>query len=189
MNTIRFWYLYLDSHPGTAIQSTEGFSLNIGETDLPGIGRKFEVSARSGDHLVIIIHDDGRRELYRLNPDDPDESISIATFEDDEARHLAGIIGGMTYQPKALETIEVALDDLVIEWFKLERDASCIGNTIGDLKVREMTGATIIAVIDKGHQNHLIPGPDFPLAAGSTLIVAGEREQLKTLKMYLQKGL
>ncbi|QKI83834.1 cation:proton antiporter regulatory subunit [Kroppenstedtia eburnea] len=139
--------------------------------------------------MVIIIHDDGRRELYRKNPDDPDESISIATFDDDEARHLAGIIGGMTYKPKALETIEVALDDLVIEWFKLESDARCIGNTIGNLKVREMTGATIIAVIDKGHQKHLIPGPDFPLVAGSTLIAAGERAQLKMLKMYLRKGL
>lgn len=52
-----------------------------------------------------------------------------------------------------------------------------------------MTGATIIAVIDKGHQKHLIPGPDFPLVAGSTLIAAGERAQLKMLKMYLRKGL
>ncbi|MFD1427542.1 TrkA domain protein [Kroppenstedtia sanguinis] len=162
--------------------------MKIGETDLPGIGHKFKVTTRNGEEMVIIIHDDGRRELYHINSHDPDKNISIATLDDDEARHLAGIIGGMTYKPKALETMEVALDDLIIEWFKLEPGAKCIGNTIGELKIREMTGATIIAVIDKGQKN-LIPGPDFPLVAGSTLIVAGERKQLKSLKTYLHKGL
>ncbi|MFO7248509.1 MAG: cation:proton antiporter regulatory subunit [Bacillota bacterium] len=161
---------------------------NIRESDLPGIGRKFQIDTRSGDKLVIIIHDDGRRELYHFDPDDPDSSISMVTLDDDEARQVAGIIGGLTYRPKALESVEVALNDLVIEWYKMEPNSTCVGRTIGELQIRKRTGATIIAVIDKNQKQTVNPGPDYVLKAETILVVMGERQQIKAFKQLVSNG-
>jgi len=161
---------------------------SIRESDLPGIGRKYQIETRSGDKLVVVIHDDGRRGLYHFDYDDPDTPISSVTLDDDEARQVAAIIGGMTYKPKDLDSVEVALDDLVIEWYKVEPGSPVTGKKIGDLQIRQRTGAVIIAIIDRDRRQKVSPGPDEVLTAGATLVVAGERHQVKALKQLIQRG-
>lgn len=157
---------------------------SIRESDLPGIGKKYLVTTRSGDKFVIVVHDDGRREMYHFDYEDPDDSISMVTLDDEEARHIAAIVGGMTYKPKALETVEVALDNLVIEWYRLEASSPWVGRTIGDLDIRRQTGAMIIATVEN-HKETISPGPEKLLTAGTVLVVAGERKQVKALKAAL----
>jgi TrkA domain protein len=157
----------------------------IRESDLPGIGRKFQIDTRSGDKLVIVIHDGGRRELYHFDADDPDDCLSLVTLDDDEARQVAGIIGGLSYAPRALESVSVSLEDLVIEWYKVEPGATCIGKTIGQLEVRRNTGATIIAVVEKDGRKIINPGPEQMLSEETTLVVAGERQQVKAFKRLI----
>jgi TrkA domain protein len=155
--------------------------MRIREIELPGIGKKFEILTKNEDKMVIIIHDDGRRELYYFDQEDYEEAIASTTLGDTEARQLAAIIGGMTYSPKALETIEMAFDDLVIEWFKIESNAKAVNQTIGDLKIRENYEVTIVAIIKKNHQKIHTPGPETVLEMGDTLVVSGQRAQVKNI--------
>lgn len=162
--------------------------MNLKETDLPGIGKKFVVETRSSDKLAITIHDDGRREVIHFDSDDHDQIKSKITLDDDEARYVSAIIGGVTYKPTALDNIEVALGDLIIEWYRLEPQYKAIGKTIGDLRIRQRSGATVIAVIEKNHSKHINPGPDLLLTADALVVVLGERLHQQQIRQILLSG-
>lgn len=155
----------------------------VRESDLIGIGKKFQIKTSYGDDMVIVIHDDGRREIYSYDEEE-NESKCVMTLNDEESRQVAGIIGGLSYTPKALETIELAIDDLLIEWYKVPSDSESVKKSIGELEVRKKTGASIIAAIQEDI-TIINPGPEYEIAPGSTLIVAGKRNQIKLLKKIL----
>ncbi|MFS0864895.1 cation:proton antiporter regulatory subunit [Fredinandcohnia sp. 179-A 10B2 NHS] len=153
--------------------------MNIRESELPGIGYKFEIITKNQDKLVIVIHDDGRREIYHFDQDDHEEVISNVTFDDSEARQIAGILGGMAYKPKALETVDFAFDEIIVEWYQVEPDAPAINKTIGEIDIRNNFGVTVIAIKKKTTKKSLNPGPNTVIEVGDTLVISGEREQIK----------
>jgi len=155
--------------------------MNIREIELPGIGKKYEIITKSTDKVVIIIHDDGRRDIYYFDQEDYEEAIASTTFDDTESRQIAAIIGGMTYAPKALETIEMAFDDLVIEWSKVEPGALAVNQTIGNLNIRQSYEVNIVAIIKRNQKKIHTPGPETLLEVGDTVIVSGQRHQVKTI--------
>ena len=160
----------------------------ISERFLPGVGRKFQVETTSGDRLVIVIHDDGTRELYHFTRRNLDRPSSVLRLSDGEARQIAGIIGGLTYVPRSLPMAEVVLEDLVLEWFTIEPGVACIGRTIREVEVRTRTGASIVSIIEPDQTKRTNPEADTVLNAGATLIVAGDRPTINALKRLLIEG-
>lgn len=160
----------------------------ISEASLPGVGRKFQIETASGERLVIVIHNNGTRELYHFTRKDPNRASSVLTLVDSEARQIAGILGGLTYVPQALPTAQVVLDDLVLEWYTIPARAACIGQTLEDLKLRQETGASIVAILEPDRTKRINPEPNTPLSEGATLIVAGDRKTVTALKQFLVHG-
>ena len=64
----------------------------------------------------MILHNDGKRELYFFRRGDDDEPRAVITLDDDEARGLGAVIGGAYERPKIVEDLEMALGELQIEW-------------------------------------------------------------------------
>ncbi len=160
----------------------------ISETFLPGVGRKFQVETISGDKLVIVIHDDGTRELYHFTRRNLDRPSSVLQLSDGEARQIAGIVGGLTYVPRSLPIAEIVLEDLVLEWFTIEPGAACIGKTIRELQVRTRTGASIVSIIEPDQTKRTNPEAHTVLNVGATLIAAGDRKTITALKRLLIAG-
>jgi TrkA domain protein len=160
----------------------------ISEVFLPGVGRKFQVETMAGDRLVIVIHDDGTRELYHFVRRNMERPASVMRLSDGEARQIAGIIGGLTYVPRNLPMAEVILGDLVLEWFTIEEGAACIGRTIRDLQVRTATGASIVSILEADQTKRLNPEADTVLNEGATLILAGDRRTINAVKRLLFEG-
>ncbi len=160
----------------------------ISEAYLPGVGRKFQIETVRGDRLVVVIHDDGDREIYHFDRKNLERAASVIILTDGEARQIAGIVGGLTYVPKALPSAEVVLDDLVLDWFTIEPGAKAIGKTIQELQARTATGASIVSIVEPDHVKRTHPEADTILNEGATLILAGDRQTIAVLKKLLVNG-
>ena len=161
----------------------------IKETDLPGVGKKFMIAPKDGGNIIIIVHDDGMREVYRIDEDAEDDVEHIMSLDDDEARKVAGILGGLAYAPKALEAMRVDLKELTIDWHKLrECELTDESKSIGELHVRKNTGVSIIAIIKKDRNSIVNPGPEAHIHVGDTIVLAGTREQINAFHRFIYNG-
>jgi len=48
-------------------------AMPITESDLPGVGKKFEIDL-PGDTMIVVIHNTGKREVFRRPEPDADSS-------------------------------------------------------------------------------------------------------------------
>ncbi|HEV2149474.1 MAG TPA: cation:proton antiporter regulatory subunit [Longimicrobiaceae bacterium] len=150
--------------------------MDIREHDLPGVGKKFACATDAGDRLTVIIHNTGAREIYffERGEDFPHAAVRL---EDAEARKLGAVLGGAYFQPATDESMEMVLGQLSVEWMKVEPPSPLAGKTLAQAAVRERTGASVIAVLRQGKAIPN-PQPDQEIAAGDTLMVIGDREQV-----------
>lgn len=155
----------------------------IREAELPGLGKKYQFNLENGEQMVVIIHDDGTREIYYFT-EDGDEPLATVRLSDQESRQLGSIIGGAFYQPRSLERLDTAISGLRIEWLKVRAKSEITGKSIGDLGLRKNHGITIIAVMeDRGRglpeTLHINPGPGYVFEPGHTVIAAGRADKIK----------
>ncbi|HEX2093185.1 MAG TPA: cation:proton antiporter regulatory subunit [Longimicrobiaceae bacterium] len=150
--------------------------MDVREHDLPGVGKKFAVRTNDGERMTIIIHNTGHREIYHFKPDE-DYPFFAIRLQDQEARKLGAILGGAYFQPPLAESMDMVLDQLSIEWLKVDSGSPLAGKTIEGAAIRQLTGASIIAIL-RGGRAQPNPQPGDRIEAGDTLMVVGDRDQV-----------
>ncbi|WP_246999425.1 cation:proton antiporter regulatory subunit [Halosolutus gelatinilyticus] len=145
------------------------------ETDLPGVGKKFEIDLDGEAQLVIVIHNTGKRELFLRQTPEAD-SEKVFELSDKLARQVGTIMEGAYFQPIRDDQISTVLDDeTIIEWAKVTAESSLIGKTLTESGIRQRTGVSIIA-IQRGGETIQNPPPDVTIEEGDTLVSIGDRE-------------
>jgi TrkA domain protein len=147
--------------------------IDLRETRLPGIGSKFTLRLDYGARLAVILHNDGKREIYYYRHHDADEPTAVITLDDDEARQLGAVIGGAYERPKIVEDLEMALGELLIEWTPVPDESPCIGRTLAECAFRARAGITVIAIL---REPEPITGaqPDDRIERSDTLVTVGK---------------
>jgi TrkA domain protein len=160
--------------------------MTVYESDLPGVGKKFEVELDDGRRLVVVIHNTGKRELFvREHPDADAEKLF--ELSDRLARQVGTIMEGAYFQPIRTERIETVLeDDTVIEWVKVPDDSPLVGQTLADAQLRQRAGASIVAINREDEETVTGPEGSTEILAGDTLVVMGSRESCGTLVDLVQ---
>jgi monovalent cation:H+ antiporter-2, CPA2 family len=86
--------------------------------------------------------------------------------------------------PAQMSDIAEALGSASTETLFVEPDSPVVGKTIGDLRLRSRTGATVIAVVHDG-RTEINPGPERELHAEDVLVLLGSPEQIETATSHL----
>ena len=73
--------------------------IEVRETRLPGVGKKFTMRTHLGEDVCAVVHIDGRRELY-YRPDPDEDADAVIVLSDEEAHELGAILGGVGYRPE-----------------------------------------------------------------------------------------
>jgi K+:H+ antiporter subunit KhtT len=157
------------------------------ETRLPGIGTKFTIRSGEGSRLTVILHNDGKRELYYFRRSSDDEPRSVITLDDDEARQLGAVLGGAYERPKIVEDLEMALGELAIEWVPVPAGSPAIGQSLAECGFRARTGITIIAIL---REPEPVTGaqPTDIIQEGDTLVTVGKLGQYREFRRILAEG-
>jgi TrkA domain protein len=150
-------------------------SLDFVVEDLPGIGRRYQMTGTNGGRITVVIHHSGRRVVYGLNAGA--DQASAVELSDHQARKLGAILGGAFFKPAVVEEVEAVFDDLLIEWVALQPDSPGAGRSIAELEIRSTTGVTIIAII-RGQQAITAPEPSQIMEAGDRLVVVSRPRDL-----------
>jgi TrkA domain protein len=147
--------------------------VDLQETRLPGIGAKFTLRLAAGGRLSIILHNDGKRELYWFRGVHDDEPRAVITLDDDEARQLGAVIGGAYERPKIVEDLEMALGEMLIEWIQVPDSSPWIGKTLAEAGFRAKLGITVIAIL---REPEPVSGarPEDVIQRGDTLVTVGK---------------
>jgi TrkA domain protein len=103
--------------------------IEVRETRLPGVGKKFTMRTHLGEDVCAVVHIDGRRELY-YRPDPDEDADAVIVLSDEEAHELGAILGGVVYRPELLDKLEIALKDLAIDWLEIPPDSPLVGLTV-----------------------------------------------------------
>lgn len=155
--------------------------MTVYEADLPGVGKKFEIELDGDTHLVIVIHNTGRRELY-LRPSKGADSEKLFELSDQLARQVGTILEGAYFQPVEAGTIDTVIDeDSLIEWVTVDDDSPIAGQTLREARLRQETGVSVIAV-QRDDDTFTNPDADMTILAGDVLVVLGSRESCKQLE-------
>lgn len=156
---------------------------DVSEVKLPGVGVRHEFETDSGQHVGVLVHHDGRREILVYDQADADACSSVVELSHDDTRTLNELLGAT----QVVEEVEEAAHDLEgqqLAWIRVLQGGVCEGTTIGSGAYRTRTGASIVAVIRDGEP---VPSPeaDFVLEADDLLVAVGSSEALDGLRSAL----
>jgi len=160
--------------------------LHLQETRLPGIGVRYGLTTAHGDRIVIILHNDGTREIYAF-PRGSESPGAVISIDDEEARQLGALLGGAYERPKIVDDLEMVLGELAIEWVPVPEGSPAIGHSLAECGFRARTGVTIIAIL---REPEPVTGaqPQDVVQEGDTLVTVGRRGQYAAFRELLRSG-
>jgi len=158
--------------------------MRVYESEVPGVGRKFELELTGDASVVVVVHHDGRCELFRRDGPDADGE-KILDLKGEQANRLGSILEGAYFESVDVDSLSVPLGEAIIEWVEVDADSPVAGETLETSEIRTETGTSIIA-IQRGEETVANPGPETEIEPGDLLVAVGTREEQAELAAMVE---
>ncbi len=156
----------------------------VTETQLPGVGVRYEFTTIDGERVGVVAHHSGRRDLLAYDRDDPDVGHTVLQLGTQDARTMSELLGA-THVSEVLGEVQQRIEGLALDWVEVPADSGMVGRSIGEGDLRAKTGAHVVAVI-RGGTTEPAPGPDFRFEAGDVVVTTGTPPGLELLRSALR---
>lgn len=156
----------------------------VEEVQLPGVGVRLDFTTSFGDKVGVLVHRGGRRELLVYDRTDPDQCSTILQLSVDDTHTLSELLGGSQVS-EAVAPVEHEIEGLAIDWLTLPEETSLAGTTLGEARIRTLTGVSIVAVV-RDDTTFPAPGPSFIFEAGDVAVAVGTPPGLAEARTILE---
>lgn len=157
---------------------------DVNETELPGVGLRYDFETREGQRMGVLVHRTGRRELLVYSQDDPDACVSTVRLEEAEARTLADLLGTSRIA-EHLSELHQQVEGLAMDWIRVEDGGEWTGRTLADAAVHTETGVSVVAISRDGttipapHSGERLLAGDVAISIGTSAGVAAAAARLR----------
>lgn len=150
---------------------------------------QFEELIQAGANIVVPADFEASVRIFShvLEEFDVPRNILAAQIAAVRAGGYGVLRGKSSSSPEALDDLLKVLQLTATQTFFLPERSPVCGQSIRDIDLRRVTGASIIAVVrDRVPETN--PGPDFVLNSGDVLVLVGAHEQLANARDLLKAG-
>ena len=103
----------------------------VSETTLPGVGVRYDFVTSEGVRIGVLVHRTGRRDLLVYSPVDPDACVAQLSFDPDDARTLAELLGA-TRIAESIAAVQQDIEGLSIDWIKIDEGSEWAGKRLSE---------------------------------------------------------
>jgi TrkA domain protein len=157
--------------------------MDIVETLLPGVGRRYEFTTSDGHRLCVVSTRDDHYTVSSYDADDPDVGRTLFRLDEDEAVTMAEILGAPRIAVK-LADLSREVPGLASEQVEITAGSPYDGKTLGDTQARTRTGSSVVALV-RDDQVIASPLPAQGLQAGDVLVVIGTSDGIAKIRTLL----
>jgi TrkA domain protein len=158
--------------------------VDVRETELPGLGIRYDFTTSDGLPVGVLVHRSGRREMYLYSRTDPDACAATLRLEPQEAQVLGEIFGASRIV-EHLTGLQQDIEGLAIDWLRVEEGSAWAGETLASAAVHTSTGVSVVAIIRDGRPKPS-PGAGDLLLTGDVVVAVGTAEGVAAAARKLQ---
>ncbi|MEU8236291.1 TrkA C-terminal domain-containing protein [Actinoplanes sp. NPDC048967] len=160
--------------------------MELQRTALPGTGVAYSLATAEGQHIGVLAHLSGRRDLISYDPQDPERVLHSVELDQSEARTVAHLLDLPVFVDQ-VTALARGLDGVEAVRIPVAAGSPYCGRSLGDTRARTRTGASVVAVVRDGR---VIPSPrpDFEFLPGDGVVAVGDDAATAALRELLIDG-